>query len=149
MRTLNVYNKKANYDFEILRKFIAGIVLLGSEVKSCVSSQASLKESYVRINKNDNFVVTNMHINKYRFDTRKITLAGFETRERELLLHKKELKYIQDQIKLKNLTCIPIRLLSQNGKIKIEIALAKGLKKWDKREKEKKKELVKEKKIYL
>lgn len=123
-------NRKANFEYFLLEKFEAGIELHGSEIKSIRAGQASIAEAFVQIENQEAWLV-NCHIAKY-------DQASFfnhdPKRKRKLLLHKKEIKEIWNSIRQKGLTVIPTILYLSNGKAKIEIALAKGKKMYDKRE---------------
>ncbi len=129
--TIIATNKKALYDYFILSKYEAGIVLLGSEIKSIRNRAVNLKDSYVVIKNHEAFIL-NMHIAEYHYGN----LFNHDPfRTRKLLLHKKEILKIQLKIKQEGFTLIPIRLyLNEKGKAKVEIALAKGKKMYDKRE---------------
>ncbi|UUD36416.1 SsrA-binding protein SmpB [Mycoplasmopsis citelli] len=121
-------NKKAFRDYEILDKYEAGISLLGWEVKSARASQVNLANAYCSIYKGEMFL-KEAHFNKY------MLLKVDELRDRKLLLHKSEIAKINFTLETQPLTLIPLKMYFKNGKIKLEIALAKGLKKYDKRQK--------------
>jgi SsrA-binding protein len=123
-------NRKANFEYFLLEKFEAGIELHGSEIKSIRAGQASIAEAFVQIENQEAWLV-NCHIAKY--DQASI-FNHDPKRKRKLLLHKKEIKEIWNSIRQKGLTVIPTILYLSNGKAKIEIALAKGKKMYDKRE---------------
>tara|TARA_Y100001968_G_C18879650_1_gene491114 strand:+ start:34 stop:486 length:453 start_codon:yes stop_codon:yes gene_type:complete len=133
-------NKKAYYDYFIFDKYEAGIVLLGSEVKSIREGRVNLKDSYISIRKK-NAIVNGLHINSYSH-------TGYNghdpDRSKVLLLNKKEMLTLGQKISEKGLTLIPVRLYFKGSWIKLEIALAKGKKQYDKRETIKKKELKRE-----
>ena len=123
-------NKKANFDYFIKDKYEAGIELMGSEVKSLREAQANLKESYVVIRKNQAWI-SGMHINPY-------SNTGHEghdpLRNRRLLLNKREILKIKQNIDQKGLTAVPLKLyFNNNGWAKLEIGLAKGKKVFDKK----------------
>ncbi|MFC2171671.1 SsrA-binding protein SmpB [Acidobacteriota bacterium] len=126
-------NRKAFHEYHIGDKFEAGIALLGSEVKSCRLGRIQLKDSYVRIQGNDAFLL-NCNINPYEY-ARAGTLDP--ERPRRLLLHKRELKKLYGHCTLKGYTIIPLRVYLRNGRVKLEIALARGKKIYDKRERDK------------
>jgi len=140
---LNIKNRKANFEYEILDKYTAGIQLTGSEIKSIRAGEVNLKEAYCFFRR-DELYIKNMHIAEYSH-------GGIFNHEplrlRKLLLTKKELKKLQEKKKKdKSLTIVALRLfLSQRGFAKLNIALAKGKKLHDKRhsikERESKKEL--------
>jgi len=128
-------NRKARYNYHILNSFEAGMVLKGSEVKSLRIGRASLKESFARIEGNEAFIY-NLHIAPYSHQG----IPGPEpTRLRKLLLHKREIKRLIGLTSQKGLTLVPLKIYFKEGKAKVEIALAKGKKKYDKREKLKRK----------
>jgi SsrA-binding protein len=137
---MKIVNKKAGFDYEISEKIEAGVALTGAEVKSLFSGQASLDEAYVKIIDGEAFLI-NAHIHPYQYaDTRKID----PKRTRKLLLHKKELLSLINKIKQKNLIIIPLSWYNIGHQIKLEIALAKGKKKWQKKESIKKRDLERE-----
>ena len=144
MTNVIVTNKKAAYDYFILSKYEAGIVLQGSEIKSIRNHAVNLKDSYVVI-KNQEVFILNIHIAEYSHGN----LFNHDPfRTRKLLLHKKEILKMQLKIKQEGFTLIPTKLyFNEKGKVKVEIALAKGKKLYDKREaikqREQKRELQK------
>lgn len=144
MTNVIVTNKKAAYDYFILSKYEAGIVLQGSEIKSIRNHAVNLKDSYVVI-KNQEVFILNMHIAEYSHGN----LFNHDPfRTRKLLLHKKEILKMQLKIKQEGFILIPTKLyFNEKGKVKVEIALAKGKKLYDKREtikqREQKRELQK------
>ena len=122
-------NRKARHDYHILETYEAGLVLKGTEVKSIRNSQVSIKESYAQFEGNDLYII-DMHIAPYQFGNR----YNLEPkRDRKLLLNKKELNRIRDNINTKGVTVVPLKLYFKNGYAKLEIALAKGKKLYDKR----------------
>jgi len=124
-------NKKAFFTYEILESYEAGVSLLGSEVKSIREGRISLKESYAEIKRGEVFLV-NCHISPYEAANR---FNHEPRRERKLLLHRREIKRLLGKIKEKGLTLIPTKVFfSDKGKVKIELALAKGKKAFEKRE---------------
>jgi SsrA-binding protein len=122
-------NRKAKHDYFILETYEAGISLLGSEIKSLRAGQISIKEAYVRIDGEEAWLV-DAHIAPY-------TQANRNNHEpkrlRKLLLHKKEIYSLYDEIRKKGVTVIPTRVYLKNGKAKVEIAVARGKRKYDKR----------------
>jgi len=147
-KTITV-NKKVKYNYEILETYEVGIKLTGPEVKSVKAGQVSLKESFVQIEQ-DPFakkpqvmalIIKNMHISPYKFARQE---SYNPTRDRKLLAHKKEILKLFGETNKKNLTIVPLCIYIKNGKIKLEIALARGKKKWDKREEIKKREIKRE-----
>jgi len=129
-------NRKAYHDYEIIEEFTAGIVLLGPEVKALHLKQVSLKDSFVTIIDNEVFWKNgHMAIPSY------VTLdRPDEKRDRKLLLNKKEIRKINEMIKEKGYTVIPLKLIKVRGMYKLVIAVAQGLKKYDKRQKLKEKD---------
>lgn len=124
-------NKKANFDYFILDKYECGIALEGNEVKSIRAGKVSIKESYVKIMHSELYIL-NMHIKAYEFSN--INFKIDETRTRKLLVHKKEIRKLKEKIQEKGLTLVPLSVYTNGKYIKIEIALAKGKKNYDKRE---------------
>ncbi len=136
------FNRKALYEYEVLKKYEAGIVLAGHEVKSIRGGHISLQGTYVVIRGTEVYLL-NAAISPYQA---KNMPAGYEpTRSRKLLLHKSEISSLIGQIKQKGLTLVPLRVYNKSGKIKLEFALARGKKEYDKREKIKKREFQREK----
>ena len=122
-------NKKALFNYFILEKFSAGIVLTGTEIKSIREKKVSINESFCFLNNNEIFI-KQMHITQYNFGN---IYNHYETRIRKLLLQKKEIKKIKNKLE-KGMTILPLRLfLNENNLAKVEIALAKGKKLYDKR----------------
>ena len=138
---INIRNKKASYEFELLDKFTAGMVLQGTEIKSIKEGKVSLREGYCYFIGSELFI-KNMHISEYKHGN----LNNHDPyRERKLLLNKSELKKIRKKHQEKGLTIIPLRIFINEKRIaKIEIALAKGKKIHDKRVSIKEKELKKD-----
>ena len=131
-------NKKAFHDYEILKKIEAGIELQGSEVKSLRSGKVSLKESFIKIIKGEVWLF-NMHIGLLSTVNKNFALD--EKRVRRLLLHKKEIRKFEEEVKLKSLAIVPLKIyFNSKNRVKLQIALSKGLKKYDKREVLKKKD---------
>jgi SsrA-binding protein len=122
-------NRKARYSYHILDKWEAGIVLQGTEVKSLRAGKANLKDSYARIESGEIFLYQ-FHISQYE----KASLDNHHPlRKRKLLLHKKEINKLAGRVEEKGLTLIPLKVYFLGGKAKVEIALAKGKKLYDKR----------------
>ena len=128
-----IENRKARHDYELLEIYEAGVELIGSEVKSIRAGKASIKEAFARVIKDQEVWLFGMHIARYQnTDPR---LAPDEKRSRRLLLHKKEIKKIGERIKLEKLALIPVKLyFNSRNRVKIQIALARGKKLYDKRE---------------
>ncbi|AXP83015.1 SsrA-binding protein [Mariniflexile rhizosphaerae] len=131
-KNINIQNKKARFLYEILDKYTAGIVLTGTEIKSIRSSKASIAESFCEFNEKGELFVINATIEEYAFGN---YYNHRPKAERKLLLNKRELKKLQKEVQSSGLTIIPLRLfINEKGYAKMEIALAKGKKLYDKRE---------------
>jgi len=129
---VNILNKKARFEFEILDKYTAGIVLTGTEIKSIRLSKASIAESFCEFNEFGELFIINMTIEEYAWGTH---YNHKPKATRKLLLTKRELKKLEKEVKNVGLTIVPLRLfLNEKGFAKLEIALAKGKKLYDKRE---------------
>lgn len=139
--TPEIRNKKAYFDYEILEKYEAGIELKGTEVKSVREGKVNLRDSFVRIENGEAFLF-NTYIAPYKHGS----LFNHEpTRKRKLLLHKREIKRLMGKVQEKGLTIVPLRMyFNERGKVKVEIALVKGKRKYDKREAIKRRELERE-----
>ncbi len=125
-----VTNRKARYNYEITGNVEAGLVLRGSEVKSLRQGKASLSDAYARVKKGEIWVI-GMHIAQYK----EATSENHDTlRDRKLLLHKQEIKKLNRQIEEKGVTLIPLKLYFKNNLVKIDLGLAKGKRKYDKKE---------------
>jgi SsrA-binding protein len=131
-----VLNKKAFHDFEIIESFEAGIVLVGSEIKSLKDHGGSLQDSYVVIKKNELFL-ENSYIAIYKFSK---SFSHDERRERKLLMNRIEINKLAKKVKEKGFSIIPISIYLKKGYAKVKIALAKGKKAYDKRAKLKERE---------
>lgn len=138
-------NRKARFDFEILETFEAGLSLLGSEVKSIRNKQVQLKDSYISFVGDEAFL-QNAHISEYKASSYN---NHAPERLRKLLLHRRELEKIYGALREKGLSCVPLKIYFKNGRIKLEIALAKGKKQHDKRESIKQRAVDKELKQQL
>ena len=130
-------NKKAYFNYEILEKLMAGISLIGQEVKSIKSGRISLKATYVVLRNEEAFLIG---ANIPPYQPKNAPKDYNPERSRKLLLKKSEIKYLIGKTKQKGLTIVPLRVYNIRGKIKIEIGLVKGKKKFDKREIIKKRE---------
>ncbi len=134
-------NKKARHDYHILDTFEAGIVLQGSEVKSCRRGAVNLKDSYARIADGEIYII-NMHISPYPYANR---FNHEPLRKRKLLFHKREIKKLYGKIREKGQSFVPVRIyFNQRGKVKVEMALARGKKLHDRREDIRKKDMKRE-----
>lgn len=134
---MEVINRKANYDYEIIDTYEAGVVLTGTEIKSIRLGMITLKDSYAIIKNNEIFLL-NVHISSYEQGNR---FNHDELRTRKLLLHKKEIIKLKEKIDKEGFTIIPLKLYFVKGKVKILLGLAKGKKNYDKREAIKKKDI--------
>lgn len=135
---INIKNKKASFEYHFVDKFVAGLVLQGSEIKSIRDGKVNLQASYCLV-KHDEVYVRELHISPYKE-------ASYQNhdpkRERKLLLNKREINKLQSKSQEKGLTIVPVRLfVTNNGLAKLEIALAKGKKLHDKRHDIKEKDL--------
>ncbi len=131
-KNINIQNKKARFLYEILDKYTAGIVLTGTEIKSIRSSKASIAESFCEFNDKGELFVVNATIEEYAYGN---YYNHRPKAERKLLLSKRELKKLHKEVQNSGLTIIPLRLfINEKGFAKLEIALAKGKKLFDKRE---------------
>lgn len=130
-------NKKARFDYTIIDRFEAGMALKGSEVKSLRDGNCQLKDSYVEFYKSEMYLV-NAHISVYKS-------GGFTNhepeRKRKLLMHRHEMNKLASQIQEKGLTLVPLKVYFKAGRAKVEVALVKGKKKYDKRESLKQKDV--------
>jgi len=139
-------NRKALFDYEILEKLQAGLVLTGQEVKSVKNGHLSLKGAFVNFHA-DNAYLTNAHITKYKFAG---NIKDYDpTHSRRLLLRKKEIRYLHAKLAEKGLTIIPISVYTKNRFVKVEIALCRGKKQYDKRQAIKKRDTDREIKSML
>ncbi len=141
LNNVNIENRRAKFDYQFIEKLVAGMVLTGTEIKSIREGKAALVDSYCYF-RNSELYIKNMHIAEYSEGTH---YNHEPNRERKLLLSKTELNKLQKKLKDQGLTVIPVRLfISQSGYAKLEIALAKGKKEFDKRESIKKRDTERE-----
>jgi SsrA-binding protein len=130
-KSVNIKNKRASFEYHFIDTYVAGLALSGTEIKSIRQSKISLTEAYCYFNNGELFT-KGMHIAVYELGTH---YNHDPLRERKLLLKKKELRKLENELKDKGLTIIPVRLfINDRGFAKLEIALAKGKKLYDKRE---------------
>lgn len=134
---MKLQNRKAYYEYHILEEYTAGIMLVGSEVKSIRDSNINFKDSYIYTHNNEVFV-KQMFIGKYK---QAIHTNHEEVRDRKLLLTKKQIRDIQKQLQVTGITSVPLEIFELNGKFKMKIAIAKGKKLYDKRESIKEKDI--------
>ena len=149
-KKINILNKKAKFQYEILDKYTAGIVLTGTEIKSIRDSKASIAESFCEFNDHGELFVINMTIQEYMYGN---YYNHKPKAERKLLLNRRELKKLEKEVNTSGLTIIPLRLfINEKGLAKLDIALAKGKKLYVKREtikdRDNKRNLDRIKKIY-
>ena len=139
--SLIAQNKKARFDYELLDTYEAGLVLTGSEVKSLREGHGNITEAYA-VFKDGEIFLLNGYIAEYRN-------GGYaqheERRTRKLLMHKKEIERLKEEKERNSLTIVPTRLYWKNGKVKIELAVARGKKQHDKRDTEKKRDWSRQK----
>ncbi len=138
---MKVVNRKARYNFELRDKFEAGIALSGAEVKSVKMGKISLEEAFARVDDQGEVWLYNAHIHPYRFaDNRDYK----PTRPRKLLLHKKQITSLKSKMEAKRLTLVPVSCYTKGRLVKMELALGRGKKKWDKRRAIKERDLKRE-----
>ena len=123
-------NRKATHDYHILRTLEAGLALTGSEIKSIRQGHVSIREAYVRPQEDEMWLV-GAHIAQYKPAAR---MNHDPTRSRKLLLHRREIRELAREVETAGLTIIPLRLYLKDGQAKLEIALGRGKRKFDKRE---------------
>lgn len=133
-------NRAASHNYFLLEKFEAGIALTGTEVKAVRAGRANLKDSYGLV-KNNELWLLNAHIGHYDHGN---IFNHEELRTRKLLVHKDEIRKLIGKTQQKGLTLIPLRLYFKKGRVKVELALAKGKQLWDKRETERRRTADKE-----
>lgn len=129
--TINIKNRKAKFEYEILDKYVAGIKLAGTEIKAIRQGKASIAESFCEFQNHELFVI-NMHVEEYSHASH---FNHNPKSERKLLLQRRELRKLEKEVKNSGLTIIPLRLfINDRGLAKMQIALSKGKKLYDKRE---------------
>lgn len=126
-------NRKARHDYELYDRYEAGLELKGTEIKSIRRGKVQLKDSYISFYNNEAYI-KGMHISPYEFGN---IFNHDETRDRKLLLHRKEIRKLYQDTRIKGYTVVPVRLYLSKGLAKLEIALAKGKNLHDKRESQK------------
>lgn len=125
-----IVNRKARFNYELGERVEAGVVLTGGEVKSVKEGKASLNESYARVDDNGEVWLINAHIHPYQF----AKTEGYDpTRSRKLLLKRQEILALTKKVEAKNLTLVPTAMYTKKNKIKVELAIGRGKKQWDKR----------------
>jgi len=134
-------NKKATFDYEIVERFEAGLVLFGQEVKSIKTGHINLSGTFVTVRNGEPYLV-GVKVPPYQPNN-----AGADydqERQRKLLLNKKEIDYLMGKTKVKGFSLIPLKVFDKSGRIKLEFGLAKGKRKYDKKEKIKKRDVERE-----
>lgn len=132
LKTVNILNKRARFDYEIIETYTAGIVLTGTEIKSIRLGKAQITESFCEFNSESELFAINTSIEEYAFGNQFNHKARTE---RKLLLNRRELKGLHRSVQTKGLTIIPLKLFTnEKGMAKLEIGLCKGKKTYDKRE---------------
>jgi SsrA-binding protein len=132
LKTVDIKNKRARFDYEILDTYVAGIVLTGTEIKSIRNGKASISESFCEFNEKGELFVINMTVEEYSHGTHYNHLPKAS---RKLLLNRRELKKLDREVRTTGLTIIPLNLfVNDKGLAKLKIALARGKKQYDKRE---------------
>jgi len=141
---MEIKNKKAYFDYTILKEIEAGIELVGTEIKSIRKGSVDLKDSFVTIKNNEAYLL-NVYIAKYEEGNR---FNHEERRTRKLLLHKEEIKRLKEEKETEGISIVPLKMYIKNNHAKVQIAIAKGKKLYDKRESIKKRDLEREQRLY-
>lgn len=126
-------NRRARHDYFLEDRFECGLVLTGTEIKSVREGRVQFKDSYISIYNGEAWI-KGMHITAYKYGT---FSNVDEERDRKLLLHKEEIRKLDQKVRLKGYTIVPVRMYLKNGRAKLEVALAKGKALYDKRQTEK------------
>ena len=134
-------NKKAYFDYIVLDKIQAGIVLVGSEIKSIKAGNCNLKDSFISISQNEEVFLKNMFIKKFEYDSLD---SSDEKKDRKLLLKKNEILKLHSKVKEKGLTLVPLKVYFAGKYVKVEIGLVKGKHTFDKKEALKEKDIKRE-----
>ncbi|RIJ48221.1 SsrA-binding protein SmpB [Maribellus luteus] len=130
-QNISIKNKKATFEYELVERFVAGMKLVGTEIKSIRGGKVNLTDSYCQFVRNELYVI-NLHISEYELGTCNNHIAK---RDRKLLLSRKELDKLAKKVKESGFTIVPVKLfVNDRGLAKLEIALARGKKTYDKRE---------------
>ena len=137
---IEINNRKAKFDYEIVDTIEAGIALKGTEIKSIRNGNANLKDSYAIVRNGEVFLL-NMFVSEYKEGNQ---FNHDETRTRKLLLHKKEILKLHDKIRLEGFTLVPLKLYFKEDHAKILLGIARGKKQYDKRESIKKRDSMRE-----
>lgn len=142
---MEIFNRKARYDYEIEDEYEAGIVLTGTEIKSIRLGKANIKDSYAIIKNNEAYLL-NTHISEYSEGNR---FNHEETRTRKLLLHKKEIYKLRDKLEIEGYTLVPLKIYFVKGRAKVLIGVAKGKKNYNKKETIKERDIKREQDRYM
>lgn len=137
---VEIQNRKAKFDYEIIETIEAGIILTGTEIKSLRAGKANLKDSYAIVRNGEVFLI-NMHISEYDHGN---IFNHNETRSRKLLLHKKEILKLNDKIHLEGFTLVPLKVYIKGNYAKVLLGVGKGKKLYDKRETMKERDMKRE-----
>lgn len=137
---VEIQNRKAKFDYDIIETIETGIVLTGTEIKSLRAGKANLKDSYAIVRNGEVFLV-NMHISEYDHGN---IFNHNETRSRKLLLHKKEILKLNDKIRLEGFTLVPLKVYIKGNYAKVLLGVGKGKKLYDKREAMKERDMKRE-----
>ena len=137
---MEINNRKARYNYQIIDKIEAGIVLTGTEIKSIRDGKANIKDSYASVKNGEAFLI-NMHISTYENGN---IFNHDETRTRKLLLHKNEILKLNDKVRIEGFTLIPLKVYLKNGRAKVLVGICRGKKNYDKREDIKKRDIERE-----
>lgn len=131
-KKINIQNKRARFEYELIEQYTAGLVLTGTEIKSIRLGKATITDSFCEFNERGELFVINMNIQEYAWGTR---YNHRPKAERKLLMNKRELRKLEKEVKNVGLTIVPLRVfITDKGYAKLVIALAKGKKLYDKRE---------------
>lgn len=142
---MEILNRKARFDYEIEDTLEVGIVLTGTEIKSVREGKANIKDSYAIIRNNELYLL-NSNISEYTNGNR---FNHEETRTRKLLAHKKEIVKLKNKLELQGYTLIPLKMYFKNGKLKVQLGIAKGKKNYNKKETIKNRDLEREAQKYM
>ena len=137
---MEIINRKAQHDYFVLETLEAGIVLTGTEIKSIRDGKCNIKDCYGIIRNHEVFLL-NMFVSPYKEGN---IFNHEETRNRKLLLHKKEIKKVEEAVNLKGLTLIPLKLYFKNNILKVALGICRGKKDYDKRESIKERDIKRE-----
>lgn len=137
---IEIQNRKAKFDYDIIETIETGIVLTGTEIKSLRTGKANLKDSYAIVRNREVFLV-NMHISEYVHGN---IFNHNETRSRKLLLHKKEILKLNDKVRLEGFTLVPLKVYIKGNYAKVLLGVGKGKKLYDKREAMKERDMKRE-----